>query len=228
MFKCDKCSLCCSHLDRSIIYADLDRGDGVCKYLKGNLCSIYENRPLLCRVDESYEMFFLDKMTREEFYELNYRSCMELKKLYQKTNIKRRITMFLNQLNQEEREIFLKLAIAVIRADEKIKESERALIAEYAHEMNIPTYDISKDVNVGPLFKIISEKSSDSVKRIFLVELTACAYADEYLAKEENDLINSMIIEFGLEKQEFSKCVKLLGNYTTAAAALSQFIKEGE
>lgn len=51
MFKCDCCGACCRHLNLSALYAELDRGDGTCKYLSGNLCSIYEKRPLLCRVD---------------------------------------------------------------------------------------------------------------------------------------------------------------------------------
>jgi Fe-S-cluster containining protein len=82
MFKCDKCGLCCSHLGGCSIYASLDRGDGVCKNLNGNLCSIYESRPLLCRVDESYDKLFSSKMTRKEFYDLNYKGCMDLKTIY--------------------------------------------------------------------------------------------------------------------------------------------------
>ena len=58
MFICDKCGECCRHLERSDVYSDLNRGDGVCIYLTGDLCSIYEQRPLLCRVDECYEAFF--------------------------------------------------------------------------------------------------------------------------------------------------------------------------
>lgn len=46
MFECDSCGLCCMNIYKSEIYSELDRGDGVCKYLSGNLCSIYENRPL--------------------------------------------------------------------------------------------------------------------------------------------------------------------------------------
>lgn len=82
MFKCDQCGLCCSHLNNNSIYAKLDSGGGVCKYLKGRLCSIYKDRPLLCRVDESYEKYFSGKMTKKEFYALNYEGCIELKKKY--------------------------------------------------------------------------------------------------------------------------------------------------
>lgn len=81
MFKCDCCGCCCRHLDKSSIYAELDRGDGVCKFLSGNLCSIYENRPLLCRVDECYDLFFSQIMSREEYYNLNTTECEKLKKM---------------------------------------------------------------------------------------------------------------------------------------------------
>lgn len=55
----------------------LDRGDGICRYLnlETNLCSIYETRPEVCRVDVMYEKYFKDKMSKEEFYRLNYESC---------------------------------------------------------------------------------------------------------------------------------------------------------
>lgn len=80
MFHCDKCGICCRNLDKSPHYKDLDRGDGICKYLEGNLCSIYDSRPLLCRVDESYEKLFKEHMSLEDYYEMNYSACRELKK----------------------------------------------------------------------------------------------------------------------------------------------------
>lgn len=79
MFACDRCGDCCRSLDKSPVYADLDRGDGICRYLSGNLCSIYENRPLLCRIDDCYELFFKDKITKPGYYKLNHDICTKLK-----------------------------------------------------------------------------------------------------------------------------------------------------
>lgn len=79
MFKCDQCGECCRNLNKSSLYEELNRGDGVCKYLNDNICSIYENRPLLCRVDDSYDAFFSVQYTREQYYDLNYRECKNLK-----------------------------------------------------------------------------------------------------------------------------------------------------
>ena len=80
MFKCDMCGECCRNIRLSPLYSELDDGTGACRYLVGNKCSIYSARPLLCRVDESYEAFFSEAMTKEEYYRLNYEACENLKK----------------------------------------------------------------------------------------------------------------------------------------------------
>lgn len=74
-FPCNQCGLCCRNLQYSPIYSDLDRGDGVCRYLDGNQCSIYTDRPLKCRIDDCYELYFKDKMTKEEYYKANEAVC---------------------------------------------------------------------------------------------------------------------------------------------------------
>lgn len=80
MFQCDRCGCCCRNLDKSELYSALDRGDGVCKHLSGNECSIYNERPLFCRVDECYGLFFSQYMSLEEYYRLNENECKKLKK----------------------------------------------------------------------------------------------------------------------------------------------------
>ena len=79
MFLCDQCGKCCEKVYTSEMYRYLADDTGRCKYLKDNLCSIYENRPLICRVDEMYELFYKEVMTLEEFYTLNYKACDVLK-----------------------------------------------------------------------------------------------------------------------------------------------------
>ena len=80
MFQSDQSGECCRNLDKSPLYAELDRGDGECRYLCGNQCSIYESRPVLCRVDMCYDLFFSKMLSRDEFYEMNYRVCRRFKK----------------------------------------------------------------------------------------------------------------------------------------------------
>lgn len=80
MFPCSKCGQCCRHVGSTPLGKDLDRGDGVCRHYDGatRLCRIYQERPLLCRVDEYYDRFLKDKMPREEWYRLNQEQCRKL------------------------------------------------------------------------------------------------------------------------------------------------------
>lgn len=81
MFECDKCGLCCTRLNASSIYNKLNRGDGVCIFFdeEVKLCTIYQKRPLICNVDESYEKIFKQSMSKDEYYKANYAACRELK-----------------------------------------------------------------------------------------------------------------------------------------------------
>ena len=79
-FKCDKCGKCCENLNLSADYDDLNDGMGVCIYYdrETHLCTIYENRPDKCNVIKSYKSL-MDKMSIDEYFELNYMSCKILK-----------------------------------------------------------------------------------------------------------------------------------------------------
>lgn len=81
MFVCDQCGECCRHLGQYEFNKTLDRGDGVCRYLDGNLCSIYQDRPYVCRINEVYDVYYKDLMTRDEYDSFNYRSCKKIKSM---------------------------------------------------------------------------------------------------------------------------------------------------
>lgn len=80
-FKCNKCGACCKVVGLVEEAKFLDRGDGVCKYLdKNNLCTIYDFRPEICRVDKMYKKY-KDKMTWDEYLDLSYESCDYLRSI---------------------------------------------------------------------------------------------------------------------------------------------------
>ncbi len=79
IFECDMCGQCCRNLNLSDMYADLDRGDGTCRYLKGNLCSIYDERPTKCKIDKCYDLLFKSILSKKEYYKINYDVCKKLK-----------------------------------------------------------------------------------------------------------------------------------------------------
>ncbi|WP_339289054.1 YkgJ family cysteine cluster protein [Ureibacillus sp. FSL K6-0786] len=74
---CTSCGACCASID-GIEFLSKFNQNGICDKLKNNQCSIYESRPLLCRIDDSYDQLFSSYMTKQEFYRLNAKACNEL------------------------------------------------------------------------------------------------------------------------------------------------------
>lgn len=82
-FPCDQCGSCCRSLAGCELYADLDRGDGICRFLNtnSNLCMIYEQRPNKCNVAKMYSQLYARQCSWKEFVVMNKRSCQILKQL---------------------------------------------------------------------------------------------------------------------------------------------------
>ena len=136
--------------------------------------------------------------------------------------------MFLNFLNSEEKTVFLKLAVSVIQADGKLEESEKSYISDYAREMGITEFDLNEKIEPLPFAETIGVNSTDFVKRIFLLELLACAKADGDFADTEKALINSFVKAFKLTDFSLEKCLSLLDEYMEISTKLMSFVKEGE
>ena len=77
MFPCERCGCCCRRVGEVFFARHMAKPDGVCKYLDEatNLCTIYNERPIFCRVDELYEKNLSDKISREDFYRINKEVC---------------------------------------------------------------------------------------------------------------------------------------------------------
>lgn len=79
-FPCVQCGLCCQRVSLAEETRSLDRGDGTCLHYdaasKG--CSIYNDRPDICRVDLQFERHYSQLYTWEGFVELNLAVCHQL------------------------------------------------------------------------------------------------------------------------------------------------------
>ena len=78
-FGCIECGLCCVHLPTWMLPAieqfpyETDE-NGQCEKLDGTRCSVYENRPLLCNLEQIDEELNTN-MTKAEWYGLNAQGC---------------------------------------------------------------------------------------------------------------------------------------------------------
>ena len=80
-FPCDRCGKCCANVNLSPLVSYLDRGDGSCRYLDTatKLCSIYEQRPEICRVELQFQKHYAEQYSWDDFVKLNLKACEALK-----------------------------------------------------------------------------------------------------------------------------------------------------
>lgn len=83
IFPCNRCGLCCRHLEQIPQLANFDSGNGRCIHLlDNNLCGIYEERPDICNVSKMYEQVYVEFMSETDYIKMNIDGCSEIKKKY--------------------------------------------------------------------------------------------------------------------------------------------------
>lgn len=79
VFECNQCGACCRCLNFIPEMREYDIGNGVCRYLDNNKCSIYNQRPDICRGEYLYHKFY-DGMDVDEYYHMLNKYCDLIRK----------------------------------------------------------------------------------------------------------------------------------------------------
>ncbi len=79
-FPCTACGQCCKKVNLSEQTDYLNRGDGTCRHFSDSslLCTIYEDRPLICRVEDYYEKHLSHLYEWDGFVKMNLEVCEQL------------------------------------------------------------------------------------------------------------------------------------------------------
>ncbi|MEI0564034.1 YkgJ family cysteine cluster protein [Brachyspira pulli] len=95
-FPCIKCGLCCQKVNLIEEVSYLDSGNGVCKYLKNNLCLIYDDRPFLCNSEKVYSKFY-SHLTKKEYYVTMLKYCIAIANDFRREDLVFELEKLLNE-----------------------------------------------------------------------------------------------------------------------------------
>lgn len=136
--------------------------------------------------------------------------------------------MFLNSLNPTEKDNFMKLAVAVIKADGVVEESEKQILSAYANEMQIPVCDLNEQSDADNIIKVFAINSTLQTKRIVFLELLALAFADGSYAAEEKALVQQLANAFEFDRAFIEQAINLTDAYVAVYMSLVNFVEKGE
>lgn len=107
--------------------------------------------------------------------------------------------MFLDVLNQEEREKCMQLFSQIIKVDDDYNDYEQEILERYLLELGFTSLPDITD-SLEDLIDYFAAKS-DSIKRILYFELCGLIMADEAIRPEEQQVLDSIIRKFEIDPE---------------------------
>lgn len=137
--------------------------------------------------------------------------------------------MFLRLLNNDQKKLFLDLALTIAQADEDFSESELNTIKEYCDEMNIKLDKTTPDFPLNQLIDNISNSTNETEKKIIVFETLGLAMVDGIFDEREKKIIEMMSLYFSLDNNFMSQCEEIINEYIKFQNKINSIIfTEGE
>lgn len=132
--------------------------------------------------------------------------------------------MFLNQLSEMEKELYLELCAHAVAADGEFSPEEMEAIALYCYEMMIPNHLPDTDEPLESVLDEINRISSKQVKNIIAFELILLLKHDGAFDKKEKSFINIVIEKLGLNEEKYNRLEGLVNLHIALSNELDKAI----
>lgn len=95
--------------------------------------------------------------------------------------------MYLNMLNQNQKQLFLNLAYRIADSDNDFSEKEQEIIKSYCIEMQIEDKHETDNKDINYIIEKINNSCDFKAKKIFVFEAIGLALVDSVYNSEEKD-----------------------------------------
>lgn len=121
--------------------------------------------------------------------------------------------MFLDRLNEKEKEMFLDLTVYTAQANGVVEDTEKNMILQYCKEMGVAFYDISKLHSLEEVIEVFS-KSSKEKKRIVVLEILGLCFSDGDFDTVEQAFAKKFSQDIGLKDDLFDTLSRDIKEYS--------------
>ncbi|MBQ9518615.1 MAG: hypothetical protein IJR59_01825 [Firmicutes bacterium] len=133
--------------------------------------------------------------------------------------------MYLEALNNKEKELFLSLAYNLSAAGKDYSPEERVTVASYCREMGID-FDMSKvNLSVDEVIDEISSVCSPQIKRIIVFEAMRLTLADLDYDDDERAILKKAFEKFGLDMSFHDSCEALINDFIELQGKINALIE---
>lgn len=132
--------------------------------------------------------------------------------------------MFLNQLNENEKELYLELCAHAVMADDVFAPDEMESIALICHELMIPNHMPDSEQPVQDILDNLNIIASKQQKNIMMLELILLLKKDGNLDITETDFLDQVRIGLEISPEKYTSLYGLANIYLTLQKELNYAI----
>lgn len=132
--------------------------------------------------------------------------------------------MFLNQLNENEKELFLDLCGHAVVVDGDFELEEMEAIARCCYEMMLPNHMPDTEQPLGYILSEINTEASVQEINIIVLELIFLLKKDGEFENKEKRFMNTVTDILGVSQEKYTRLLSLAESYIEIHAELEKEI----
>ena len=122
--------------------------------------------------------------------------------------------MFLNILNEDEKILFLEMALTVAAANDVLEETEVLMLEQYCKEMDIAPFEKPQIRSLDEIITAFKD-STETSKHIAVLELLGLGHSDGSFDKTEDSSIKDFALGIGLSEELYNTLSHDIDSYVT-------------
>ena len=132
--------------------------------------------------------------------------------------------MLLNKLQDENKELFLRLEMLLVNIDGKYCDSERRLVEQHCREMGIQPIEYDKTVTIEKIAETINREMSVEERKIILIELITVAIIDGDYDEREKEFVEYLRKMLHMPKEVGEQALALVQKLIDASVSIENFV----
>ncbi len=134
--------------------------------------------------------------------------------------------MFLNLLQESNKELFLKVCVHASLSNEIFAEEEKEMINAYCREMNITEHIPSESDDFDQVVNSLAEQADDIEKKIIILEILGLIKSDGIYDEKEKCFMKKFVEGMKIKSDVLSKFNSLLEIYLAVCKELRSAVCE--
>ena len=132
--------------------------------------------------------------------------------------------MFLNQLDEEKKRLFLEICINGAMANNDFANEQKEMIKLYCDEMRIENYSLEAKYNMDEIMSRLKKCCTETEKRIIAFELTGLILSDHKYDKFERAFMEEFNKENNISSEEHNQMISLINKLTELYTDINRLI----